>query len=138
MGRRAADCLAGQPNGLGSKVRAWLCQSVLKDTQHIRPWGTRVLWAAHLAGGKVSTAPTSFQGTGNLGVLPKLLSSFRLPWMGLEDPLPGMLGSLAESHPFPDLFLQSAQSHRELEAAARPNAGRRGAPQDKGTWPETK
>ena len=43
--------------------------------------------------------PPSFKGTGNLGVWPKVPSSLKASWMGLEDPLPGMWRSLAESHP---------------------------------------
>lgn len=36
--------------------------------------------------------PTSLRGTGNLGTPPKPLSSFKLPWMGLEDHLPRCAG----------------------------------------------
>lgn len=50
--------------------------------------------------GPLNTTPTSLKGTGNKGVSPKALSALKLLGMDLDDPLPGMLRSLAESHPF--------------------------------------
>lgn len=35
-----------------------------------------------------------------MGVSPKALSALKLLWMDLDDPDPGMLRSLAESHSF--------------------------------------
>lgn len=70
-------------------VRALLCQSVLKGTQHSgeqeccgHPQGSPPSGGPgqrHTAGA-MSTTTTSLKGTGNLGVLPRVLSSLKLPF----------------------------------------------------------
>lgn len=60
--------------------------------------------------------PTTLQ-PGHLGVSPKVLSSLKLHWMGLEDPLSGVLGPLAWGHPQSDLPSSQLRGNGELEAA---------------------
>lgn len=69
--------------------------------------------------------PTTLQ-PGNTGVSPKILSSLKLHWMGLEDPLSGVLGLLASGHPQSDLPSSQLRGHGEPEAAVSLMLGRGG------------
>lgn len=80
--------------------------------------------------------PHLIQGDLELGTVPKDPLILKLPWMGLEDPLLGVLGSLAESQP---LFRPpSSVSSGQRGAGGLLLGAWRGAPKDTGAKLETK
>lgn len=74
LGKRAATAWQSQPNARGRggatgvAVRARLCQSVLKGTQHSgEPRAAHPDFRKRRSAGAMHTSPPSLRGTGNLG-----------------------------------------------------------------------